>query len=65
MVTEKTNKKVKTSIYEAIKNMSKEELAAFLYANCGYLDAEYGKAGGWKDSSRLLRLLDTDIKRDW
>ena len=50
------------SIYEAIKNMSKEELAEFLYANCSYIDAEYCCG----DSSFYVRrLLDKDIEGDW
>ena len=65
MATEKTNKKVKTSIYEAIKNMSKEELASFLYANVDYLSANYGPASGETSSKRMLKLLAADIKGDW
>lgn len=53
------------TIYEAIKNMSKEELAEWLYANCEYISAEYGACSGNDDSSSILRLLDTDIDNDW
>ena len=53
------------SIYEAIKNMSKEELAEFLYANCEYISAEYGACAGWKDNSGILNLLDHGIEGDW
>jgi hypothetical protein len=53
------------SIYEAIKNMSKEELAKWLYANAEYISAEYGACSGADDSRGVLRLLDKDIKGDW
>lgn len=53
------------SIYEAIKNMSKEELAAFLYANCEFLSAEYGQAAGYNNHERMLEVLDRDINGDW
>ena len=50
------------SIYEAIKNMSKEELAEWLYANCAYIETEYccGDSSYW-----ILKLLDEDINSDW
>lgn len=54
-----------TSIYEAIKNMSKEELASFLYANADYLSAEYGQASGENNHYRMMELLDYDIEGDW
>lgn len=54
-----------TSIYEAIKNMTKEEFAEWLYANCEYISAEYGACSGNDDSSGILRLLDSDIEGDW
>lgn len=53
------------TIYEAIKNMSKEEFAEWLYANCEYISAEYGACSGEKDSSGILRLLDTEEGGDW
>jgi hypothetical protein len=53
------------SIYEAVKNMTKEELAEWLYANCEYISAEYGACSGSNDSSDILRLLDKDIAGDW
>ena len=53
------------SIYEAIKNMTKEELAKWLYANCEWISAEYGACSGEYDESGILRLLDTDIRGDW
>lgn len=53
------------TIYEAIKNMSKEEFAGWLYANCEYISAEYGACSGNNDSSGILGLLDSDIDRDW
>ena len=53
------------SIYEAIKNMSKEELAKWLYANIEYISAEYGACSGEYDSSGILRLLDADIDGDY
>lgn len=53
------------TIYEAIQNMSKEELAEWLYANCEYISAEYGACWGADDSSRILELLDTDVTSDW
>lgn len=53
------------SIYEAIKNMSKEELAIFLYANADYLSAEYGQGNGEHNHERMMELLDYDIEGDW
>ena len=53
------------TIYEAIKNMSKEMLAEFLYANIEYLSAEYGACSGADDESEILELLDCDIDADW
>ena len=53
------------SIYEAIKSMSKEELAEWLFANCEYISAEYGACSGNDDSSGILRLLDYDIDGDY
>ena len=53
------------SIYEAIKNMSKEELAAFLYANCEFLSAEYGQCAGYHNHERMLEVLDKNIAGDW
>lgn len=53
------------TIYEAIKNMTKEEFAEWLYANCEYISAEYGACWGADDSSRILELLDSDIEGDW
>jgi hypothetical protein len=53
------------SIYEAIKNMSKEDLASFLYANADYLSAEYGQASGENNHYRMMDLLDQDIEGDW
>lgn len=54
-----------TSIYEAIQKMSKEELAAFLYANADYLSAEYGQASGEHNHERMMELLDMAIEGDW
>ncbi len=53
------------TIYEAIKNMSKRELAEWLYANIEYISAEYGACSGEDASSGILRLLDSDIEGDW
>jgi hypothetical protein len=53
------------TIYEAIKNMTKEELAEWLYANCEYISAEYGACSGEHDSSGVLRLLESDAGGDW
>lgn len=53
------------SIYEAIKNMSKIELAKWLYANIEYISAEYGACSGANDSVDMLRFLNTDIEGDW
>ena len=53
------------TIYEAIQNMSKEELADWLYANIEYISAEYGACSGNDDSSGILELFDTDINGDW
>lgn len=53
------------SLFEAIKNMTKEELAKWLYANCEYISAEYGACSGANDSRDILRLLNKDINKDW
>lgn len=53
------------TIYEAIKNMSKEELAEWLYANTEYISAEYGACSGEDDESGILRLLDRDFNGDY
>ena len=53
------------TIYDAIKNMTKEEFAEWLYANCEYISAEYGACSGEYDNSGILRLLDSSIERDW
>lgn len=53
------------SIYEAIQNMTKEELAEWLYANCEWISAEYGACSGADDSSGVLELLDSDSEGDW
>ena len=53
------------TIYEAIKNMSKEELAEWLYANCEYISAKYGACSGANNSSNVLDLLDKSIEGDW
>lgn len=58
-------KKEHISIYEAIQKMSKEELAAFLYANADYLSAEYGQASGEHNHERMMELLDMAIEGDW
>lgn len=48
------------NVYEQIKDMSIEELAEWLYANCEWLSAEYGACSGTNDSSRLLEFLKSD-----
>lgn len=53
------------TIYEAIKNMTKEELAEWLYANCEYISAEYGACSGASDSGDVLRLLESEAGGDW
>lgn len=53
------------TIYEAIKNMSKEVFAEFLYANIEWISAEYGSCSGANDESEILKLLDTDMDADW
>ena len=53
------------TIWEAIKNMSKEEFAEWLYANCEYISAEYGACSGSDDASEILELLDKDLDGDW
>lgn len=53
------------TIWEAIKNMTKEEFAEWLYANCEYISAEYGACSGENDSSGIFRLLDCDIDGDY
>ena len=53
------------TIWEAIKNMTKEEFAEWLYANCEYISAEYGACSGADDPSDVLNLLDSDMEGDW
>lgn len=53
------------SIFEFIKQASKEELAEWLYANCEYISAEYGSCSGNDSSTSIAKLLDTDIEGDW
>jgi hypothetical protein len=53
------------TIWEAMKKMSKEEFAEWLYANCEYISAEYGACSGENDSSGVLRLLDSAMEGDW
>ena len=52
------------TIWEAINNMTKEEFAEWLYANCEYISAEYGACSGEDDSSGILRLLDSGVAGD-
>ncbi len=53
------------TIFEAIMNMTKEEFAEWLYANCEYISAEYGACSGEDNSSGILGLLDSAIEGDW
>ena len=53
------------TIWEAIKNMTKEEFAEWLYANCEYISAEYGACSGADDSGDVLRLLESEAGGDW
>ena len=53
------------SIWKAIKNMSKEEFAKWLYENCDHVSAEYGACSGAYDYTHVLELLDSDIGGDW
>ena len=48
------------TVYKKIKNMTIEELAEWLYANCEYLSAEYGACSGAKDSKYLLNFLNSE-----
>ena len=52
------------TLWDKIIKMSKEEFAKWLFANCEYISAEYGSCSGEKDSSRILRLLDSTADRD-
>ena len=47
------------TVWESIQQMTKEELAEWLYANCEWISAEYGACSGANDSSDVLRLLDS------
>lgn len=47
------------TIWESIQQMTKEELAEWLYANCEWISAEYGACSGANDSSDVLDLLDS------
>ena len=53
------------TIWEKIQQMSKEEFAKWLYANCEHISAEYGACWGADDHSRILKLLDTNARSDW
>ena len=48
------------TVYEKIKNMTIEELADWLYANCEWLSAEYGACSGANDYLSLLEFLNSD-----
>lgn len=47
------------TIYEQIKEMSAEDLAEWLYANCEWISAEFGACSGAKDSSNVLEMLNS------
>ena len=49
----------KETIWEKIQQMSKEEFAEWLYANCEWISAEYGACSGANDESSILELLNT------
>lgn len=50
----------KMTEYEKIMEMSAEELAEWLYANCEYLSSEYGACSGASDSSYMFDFLNSD-----
>lgn len=51
---------VKPNLFEQLQNMSIEELAEWLYANCEWLSAEFGACSGANDYSQMLNLLGSD-----
>lgn len=53
------------TIYEKLKQMSKEELAEWIFANAEWISAEYGACSGADDSGDVLRLLESDAGGDW
>ena len=52
-------KKTAETVWESIKQMTKEELAEWLYANAEYISAEFGACSGANDSSNVLDFLDS------
>lgn len=53
------------TIWDRIKQMSKEEFAEWLFANCEYISAEYGACSGEANKSGIVRLLDSAAEGDW
>lgn len=51
---------VKPTLFEQIKDMSIEEMAEWLYANCEWISAEYGACSGANDHKRVLLFLESD-----
>ena len=47
------------TLWDTIKDMSKEEFAKWLYANCEWISAEYGSCSGANDELSILELLNT------
>ena len=50
---------VTPTLFEQLQDMSAEELAEWLYANCEWLSAEYGACSGADDCSQILKLLES------
>jgi len=49
----------KPTVYEKLQDMSIEELADWLYANCEWLSTEYGDCSGANDCLHLLEFLNS------
>lgn len=49
----------KPTVFEKLQDMSVEELADWLYANCEWLSAEYGACSGANDYLCLLEFLNS------
>ena len=50
---------VTPTLFETLNDMDVEEFAEWLYANCEWLSTEYGACSGAKDSSQMLKLLNS------
>lgn len=52
-------KETEETVWEKLRQMTKEEFASWLYANAEYISAEFGACSGANDSSNVLDFLDS------